>query len=220
VSDIIAQRFPVSLKLGLVATAVIVVVGIPLGVVSALRQRTWLDYTSLAAALIAYSLPVFVLALLLLLSFSTGLHLLPVGGWGEPRQYIIPAFAMGIGPATLVARLTRASILDVLMQDFIRTARAKGLREWTIIARHALRNALPPVVTVLGAQVSFLITGSFVVETMLAIPGLGQMFVLSATSLDYPLIMGLALFYAIIIAVMNIIVDAAYVVFNRQVKFG
>lgn len=220
VSDIIAERFPVSLELGLAATAVMVIVGFPLGIVGALRQNTWVDHLSLTAALVGYSLPVFVLALLLMLWLSSGLHLLPVGGWSRPDQYVIPAFAMGIGPASLVARLTRASMLDVIGQDFIRTARSKGLRERTVIVRHALRNALIPVVTVLGAQISWLITGSFIVEYMLSVPGLGQMFVVSAAGLDYPLIMGLALFYAAIVASMNIVVDVSYILLNPQLKFG
>jgi oligopeptide transport system permease protein len=220
VSRIITQRFPVSLQLGLAAAAIMVVIGLPLGVLGALRQNTWVDYLSLTCALIGYSLPVFVLGLLLLLWLSSTLHLLPVGGWGRPDQYIIPAFAMGIGPASMVARLTRASMLDVIRQDYIRTARTKGLREQAVIMSHAVRNALIPVVTVIGAQLSWLITGSFIVEYMFSIPGLGQMFVLSAASLDYPLIMGLALFYAAVVAAMNIVIDASYTVLNPRLRFG
>jgi oligopeptide transport system permease protein len=220
VSHIIAQRFPVSLQLGLAATTIMVLVGIPLGVIGALRQNTWVDYLSLTGALIGYSVPVFVLGLLLLLWLSSSLHLLPVGGWGQPNQYIIPAFAMGIGPASMVARLTRASMLDIIRQDYIRTARTKGLHERAVILSHGVPNALIPVVTVIGAQLSWLITGSFIVEYMFSIPGLGQMFVLSAASLDYPLIMGLALFYAAVVAAMNIVVDASYTILNPRLRFG
>jgi oligopeptide transport system permease protein len=220
VARIIAQRFPVSLELGLVAALLMVAVGIPLGVVGALRQNTWVDHAALSLALLGYSLPIFVLGLLLLLGLSSGLHLLPVGGWGEPSQFVMPAFALGIGPASMIARLTRASMLDVIHQDFVRTAHAKGLPGRLVVTRHAIRNALIPVVTVVGAQVGWLITGSFIVEYMFSIPGLGQMFVLSAENLDYPLILGLALFYVTIVAIMNIAVDAAYTLANPRLRVG
>jgi len=220
VARIIGQRFPVSLELGLVAALIMTGVGIPLGIVGALRQNSWADHLALGVALLGYSLPIFVLGLLLLLWLSSGLHLLPVGGWGQPSQFIMPAFALAIGPASMIARLTRASMLDVIHQDFVRTARAKGLPGRIVITRHALRNALIPVVTVVGAQVGWLVTGSFIVEYMFSIPGLGQMFVLSAENLDYPLIMGLALFYVTIVAVTNIAVDAAYVFANPRLRFG
>jgi ABC-type dipeptide/oligopeptide/nickel transport system permease component len=220
VGHIIAQRFPVSLQLGLAASVIIVVLGLSIGTLGALRHNTWMDYVSLVGALAGYSLPVFVLGLLLILLLSNYFHLLPVGGWGQPQQVIIPAFALAIGPASMVARLTRASMLEVINQDYIRTAKTKGLPKRTILARHAVRNGLLPVVTVLGAQISWLITGSFIVEYMFAIPGLGQMFVESAAGLDYPLIMGLTLFYAVVIASMNIVVDASYIFLDPRLKFG
>jgi oligopeptide transport system permease protein len=220
VARIIGQRFPVSLQLGLVAALIMVALGIPLGVLGALRQNTWVDHAALSLALLGYSLPIFVLGLLLLLWLSSGLHLLPVGGWGQPSQFIMPAFALGIGPASMIARLTRASMLEIIHQDFVRTAHAKGLPAHIVVARHAVRNALIPVVTVIGAQVGWLVTGSFIVEYMFSIPGLGQMFVLSAENLDYPLIMGLALFYVSIVAITNIAVDAAYVLANPRLRVG
>jgi oligopeptide transport system permease protein len=220
VARIIGQRFPVSLQLGLVAALIMVAVGIPLGVLGALRQNSWVDHAALSLALLGYSLPIFVLGLLLLLWLSSGLHLLPVGGWGQPSQFIMPAFALGIGPASMIARLTRASMLEVIHQDFVRTAHAKGLPGHLVVTRHAVRNALIPVVTVIGAQVGWLVTGSFIVEYMFSIPGLGQMFVLSAENLDYPLIMGLALFYVTIVAITNIAVDAAYVLANPRLRVG
>lgn len=217
VSTIIAQRFPVSLALGTVAAIIIVVVGIPLGTLGAVKQNTWVDYVSMTLALVGYSVPSFVLGLILLLWLASGLHLLPVGGWGRPEHFVIPAFVLGIQPASVIARYVRASMLEVIRQDYVRTARAKGVQEHMVILRHALRNALVPVITVLGTQFAWLITGSFVIEYMFAIPGLGQLFVQSAVNLDYPLIMGLALFYASIVAVMNIVVDLLYTALNPRV---
>jgi oligopeptide transport system permease protein len=218
VAEIIGDRFPVSLQIGLLAIGIMVLVGIPLGMLSALRQNQLTDYLGMAFALICYGTPPFVLALVLILTFSLGLHLLPVSGWGQPQHLILPAIVLGIRPAAVVARLTRAGMIEVLHQEYTRTARGKGLGERAVVVRHALKNALIPVVTAIGLQASELITGSIVVEYIFSVPGLGQMFVTSLTSRDYPLVMGVALFYATLILLSNLLVDLSYGVIDPRIR--
>jgi len=218
VSDIFRDNLPVSMTLGALALAVTLVIGFPLGVVSALRRNTIVDYASMAVAILGVSVPVIILAPILQYLFGVRLKVLPVSGWGKPEQLILPAFALGIANAAIVARLTRASLLQVLGQDYIRTARAKGLPERKVILVHALKNSLIPVVTVLGPMVAYLFTGTFVVETIFGIPGMGKFFVTSISGRDYQVIMGTVLLFAMLLVVANTIVDILYVWIDPRIR--
>lgn len=218
VADIIADTFPVSLTLGLLAVLVTLGLGVPAGVISAARENTWVDRTCIFIATLGISLPSFVLGTFLILVFSHFLHWLPPALWEGPRHMIMPALALGAGFAGYIARLTRSTVLEVLSQDYIRTARAKGLRESTILVKHALRNAVTPVVSVMGPLTAGLVTGSFVIEFIFSIPGMGNYFITAVTNRDYPLIMGVTLVYAVLIVLANIVVDLVYVKLDPRVR--
>ena len=217
VSDIIRDTFPVSLTLGLCAVLVTLVLGIPAGVLSAARQNSVWDRTCIFIATLGISLPSFVLGALLILIFSHQLHLLPPALWEGPRHIILPALALGAGFAGYIARLTRSTILEVMATDYIRTARAKGLSETTVLIKHALRNSLSPIVSVMGPLTAGLITGSFVIEFIFSIPGMGNYFITAVTNRDYPLIMGVTLVYAVLIVLANIFVDMIYMKLDPRV---
>lgn len=217
VSDIIRDTFPVSLTLGLCAVLVTLVLGIPAGVLSAARQNSIWDRTCIFIATLGISLPSFVLGALLILIFSHQLHLLPPALWEGPRHIILPALALGAGFAGYIARLTRSTILEVMATDYIRTARAKGLSETTVLIKHALRNSLSPIVSVMGPLTAGLITGSFVIEYIFSIPGMGNYFITAVTNRDYPLIMGVTLVYAVLIVLANIFVDLIYMKLDPRV---
>lgn len=218
VSDILSETFPVSLTLGLCAVLVTLVLGIPAGVIAVMGRDTWLDRGCILLATLGISLPSFVIGTLLILVFSHQLHWLPPALWEGPRHIIMPAFALGAGFAGYVARLTRSTLLEVMEQDFIRTARAKGLRESTIILKHALINAASPVVSVMGPLTAGLVVGSFVIEYLFSIPGMGNYFITAVTNRDYPLIMGVTLVYAVLIVLANILVDLVYLKLDPRVK--
>ncbi|OGO49691.1 MAG: peptide ABC transporter permease [Chloroflexi bacterium RBG_16_68_14] len=219
VADVLADGIRVSATLGLLALAVSVTVGVGLGVVSALRRNTVLDYAAVAFATVGASVPSFILGMLLLVLFTARLHWLPSGGWGSPQQAVMPVAALSALPAAYIARVTRASMLDVLQQEYVRTARAKGLRERAVVLRHMLRNALIPVLTVIGPVGAMLVTGSFVVEHLFAIPGIGRTFVNSISARDYGVIMGTTLFYTFVVAVANLVVDALYAVVDPRIRY-
>ncbi len=210
VSDIFRDNLPVSIRLGAAGLVVSVVIGLPLGLVSALKRNSLADYLATGAAVFGVSVPVIIMAPVLQYLLGVNLHWLPVSGWGEARHIVLPAFALGVADAALIARLTRASLLQVLNQDYIRTARGKGVPERLVILRHALKNALIPVVTVFGPMVAYLLTGTFVVETIFAIPGMGKFFVTSVAGRDYPVIMGTVLLFAIFLVLANTLVDILY----------
>jgi ABC-type dipeptide/oligopeptide/nickel transport system permease component len=218
VNDIFRDNLPVSMQLGAVGLLVTVTVGIPLGIISALRRNTLVDYAAMGAAVLGVSVPVIILAPVLQYLLGVELKWLPVSGWGELKQVILPAFALGIADSALVARLTRASLLQVLNQDYIRTARAKGLRERRVVVVHALKNSLIPIVTVLGPMVAYLLTGTFVVETIFGIPGMGRFFVTSVSGRDYQVIMGTVLLFAIFLVVANTIVDIIYLWLDPRIR--
>lgn len=218
VSDILSETFPVSLTLGLCAVLVTLVLGIPAGVIAVMGRDTWIDRSCILLATLGISLPSFVIGTLLILVFSHQLHWLPPALWEGPRHIIMPAFALGAGFAGYVARLTRSTLLEVMEQDFIRTARAKGLRESTIILKHALINAASPVVSVMGPLTAGLVVGSFVIEYLFSIPGMGNYFITAVTNRDYPLIMGVTLVYAVLIVLANILVDLVYLKLDPRVK--
>jgi len=207
VAEIIAEGFPVSLELGLWALLYAVVIGLAAGLAAALRPQRWTDHAVMAAAMVGICLPSFVLGPLLVLLFALRLPLFNAAGWLTAGDRLLPAVSLGAAYAAYIARLTRGSMLEVLPQDYIRTARAKGVGPLRLLAVHALRNALPPVVSFLGPAAAGLITGSFVVETVFHIPGLGRMFVAAAFNRDYWLLLGLVVFYAALIVLFNTLVD-------------
>ena len=219
VSDVLADGIRVSGTLGLLALAVSVAAGVSLGVAAALWRNTVVDYATVVFATSAASVPSFILGMLLLVVFTAKLHWLPSGGWGTPEQAVMPVLALSALPAAYIARVTRASMLDVLDQDYVRTARAKGLHERVVVLRHMLRNALIPVLTVIGPLAAMLVTGSFIVEQVFAIPGIGRTFVTSISSRDYGVIMGTTLFYTFVVAMANLTVDVLYAVVNPRIRY-
>jgi oligopeptide transport system permease protein len=214
------SRFGYSARLGIVSLLFAVIVGIPAGIISALKQNTWIDYLSAVIANIGVSVPNFVMGIFLIIIFAVMLHLVKVvpKSWTNPTAWIIPALVLGFGTMAFTARLTRSSMLEVMRQDYVRTARAKGLAERVVILLHMLRNALIPVVTVLGPALAGLMTGSFIIETMFAFPGIGREFVQSITNRDYSMIMGTTVVYGILIAVANLAVDITYGFLDPRIK--
>ncbi len=225
ITPLLLRELNVSLTLGLAAVVVTIVVGMSLGVLAAIRQNTWIDYTASTAAVIGYSVPSFVWAFLLILLTVTGFYAWTGGqiyediGWGKLEQIPVPAIALGLPYAAIVARLTRASMLEVIRQDYVRTARAKGLSARVVILRHALRNALIPVATILGPLVTGIITGSVVIEFLFGIPGLGKEFVTSILSRDYNIVIGVFTFYAALIGLANLAVDLLYPVLDPRIRY-
>lgn len=220
VSAVIADGFPTTLQLGVCAFAFALVLGFSLGVLSGVKQNGPLDYLGVFVATAGAAVPNFVLAVFLVLTFALRLKWFDVIGWefGNPRQMVLPIVALGLYPAAYIARITRASMLEVLRQDYIRTARAKGLVEFHVVVRHAIRNALVPVLTVLGPILAGLITGSFIIEQYFAIPGVGRAFVEAVANRDYGIIMGMTLLYAVLIAFMNLAVDVGYGIANPRIR--
>lgn len=210
VNDLIAAGFPVSMTLGLLGLSLGVAFGVPIGIVSALRQNTPVDYAAMFIAIAGISVPAMTSGPLLIWIFALNLGWLPVARWGSIQQMIMPAVVLAIPPSAVLARLTRASMLQVIREDYIRTARAKGVAERIITVHHALKNALIPVITVLGPMFAGAVTGSVVVEQIFAIPGMGNYFVQAVSVRDYPVIMGMTLVYAVILVLANLVVDIAY----------
>ena len=210
VSDILRDTFPVSFTLGMCAVLVVLGMGVPAGIISAYWKNSLLDRSILLFAAMGISIPSFVLGAVSVWIFSHQWHLLPPAVWEGPRYMILPAFALGAGFAGYIARLTRTTVLDVLSSDYIRTARAKGLTEFKILIKHVLINSIYPIVSVMGPLTAGLVTGSFVIEFVFSIPGMGRFFITAVTNRDYPLIMGVTLVYAVLIVVANIVVDIIY----------
>ena len=219
VNEIIAQKLPVSLELGGWALLVALALGVPLGILAALRRNTWLDYACSATGMIGICVPTFVLGPLLALVFGIYLRWFNVSGWYGPEDRVLPAVTLGFVYAAYLMRLTRGGMLEVLSQDFIRTARAKGASEARVILHHALRGGLLPVVSFLGPAIAGILTGSFVIETIFQIPGIGREFVNSAFNRDYTLVLGLTLLFATLIVLLNLLVDIAQVWLNPRLKF-
>ncbi len=220
VSEIITDNMWASIQLGSMAFGLAVILGIPLGVIAALRQNKWPDYLSTFISVIGIATPSFVLAVLLVLIFSVGLHWFPTSGWRGPEYWVLPTIALSGYGIAQVARYTRASMLEVTRRDYVRTAQSKGLKERSIVTVHMLRNAFIPVVTILGPLLAGLVTGSFVVESVFAIPGIGRFFVDAIFQRDYGLIMAVTLLYAVLIAVMNLIVDVAYAWIDPRIRYS
>ena len=219
VTQILMQGLPITATLGITAFILALLIGLPLGMTAALKQNSPIDYISVIFATIFASIPGFVLGIFLIIIFAVKLHWVPTGGWGSFRQLILPAFALAALPAAYIARISRASVLDVVRQDYIRTARAKGLAEQVVLVRHILRNALIPVVTIAGPEFAGLITGSFIIENLFSIPGIGRLFVFGVFQRDYGLIMGTVLLYAFAVAIVNLVVDVLYGAFDPRIRY-
>ena len=207
VSELIATAFPVSLTLGVMALLIALCLGIPVGMVAALRRNSWLDYLPMSLSMAGICLPTFVLGPLLIFALSTNLGVFPPLGWYGPGDWILPSLTLGLFYGAYIARLTRAGMLETLQLDYIRTARAKGASSWRILTKHAAKGGLLPVVTFLGPAFAGLITGSFVIESIFFIPGLGKFFVTAAFNRDYTMVLGTVLFYATLIIFLNLMVD-------------
>lgn len=219
VNDIIKETLPVSVELGIISLFLAIALGSMIGVISATKPGGVFDFISVSVATALVSVPSFVTGAVLIYLFSVKLRWLPAALWGGPSHIVLPALTLAAGPAAYLARLIRASMLDTSKALFIRTARAKGLSRFTVITKHILRNALIPVVTVLGPITAFLVTGSFVVEHIFAIPGIGRFFVLAVSNRDYPLVMGITIVYTVILVLANLIVDICYVLLDPRIKF-
>ncbi|HEU5009391.1 MAG TPA: ABC transporter permease [Gaiellaceae bacterium] len=221
VNDVIKEHFPTSIKLGLMAMIFAIVVGIPLGVFAALKHNSVLDYTAMGIANLGFALPSFLVATLLIYFFALRLKDytgLPTNGWEGPSSWVLPTIALGIYPMTYFARLVRGTVLETLQQDYIRTAKAKGLRWRFVVGKHVLRNSLIPAVTAAGPVLGGLITGSFIVETIFGIPGIGKYYVTAVTGRDYSVVMGITVLLSVIIIVANLVVDILYGYLDPRIR--
>ncbi len=220
VNEIIKSGFPVSAILGLEALAISLCIGIAAGSISALKQNRWQDYGAMLFAVIGISIPSFILSAFLQYIFAIKLDLFPVARWGSFAQSVLPALSLAALPTAFIARLTRANMVEILQLDYIKTAKSKGLSEQKVIIKHGLRNALLPVMTYLGTLTANILTGSFIIEKIFGIPGLGQWFINSVTNRDYTVIMGITVFYSIILLSMIFFVDLAYGWIDPRLKVG
>ena len=225
ITPLVVREASVSASLGFWAMIFTVTLGMSLGVLAAVRQNTMLDYVASLCAVVGYSMPSFVTATFLILLTVTGLYAWTGGtfyeniGWGKPEQIPVPAISLGLLPSAIIFRLTRASMLEVVRQDYVRTAWAKGLRSRIVIIRHALRNALIPVVTILGPITTSVITGSIVIEYIFGVPGLGKEFINSIANRDYNVVIGVFTFYAILVGLANLVVDLIYPMLDPRIRY-
>ncbi|GAB3044973.1 ABC transporter permease [Virgibacillus ainsalahensis] len=220
VNDLLGRGFPISFELGIVTIAVAVVSGIILGIFAALRHNGFIDYLAMGIAVLGISIPNFILATLLIQQLAVNLEIFPVATWSSPAHMVLPILALATSPMAIIARLTRSTMLEVLTQDYIKMAKAKGLSPWKITIKHALRNALMPVVTIMGTLLAGILTGTFVIEEIFAIPGMGKYFVESINQRDYPVIMGTTVFYSAFLIIMLFLVDIAYGILDPRIKLN
>ena len=218
VSEIISYSFPSSAKLGVVVISIALIFGITLGIIAALKYNSWPDSLCMVLATLGVTIPSFVLATVLMYIFGVKYKLLPVTGLNSPVSYILPALALGGYSMAFISRLTRSKLLETLNSDYIRTARAKGVSGFKVIVKHALRNTLIPIITYLGPLIAGILTGSFVVEKIFAIPGLGREFVNTISNRDYTVIMGVTVFYSSILIICNLLVDLLYGIIDPRIK--
>ena len=219
VLEILRETFPISLLLGSMALAIAIVGGLTLGILAAVYQNRMWDYVSVTLATVGVAIPNFVLAVFFIILFSFVIPLFPTGGWDSPRNWVLPTVTLALAPMGIIARFTRASMLEVIRADFTLTARAKGLGELPVIFKHALKNAFIPIVTLLGPMFAAVGTGSFFVESIFRVPGMGRFFVLSMTGRDYPMIMAVVLTYGAFLAVMNLVVDLLYGALDPRIRY-
>ena len=218
VTELISRVWVPTLQIGAATIIISYSLGLVLGVLGALKRNTWIDYVVTTIATLGIAVPNWVVAIWLIIIFSISLHWLPTGGWGEPVNYIMPVTAYALAPMALVARYTRTSMLEVLSSDYVRTARAKGAREWRVIFHHTLRNALLPLITVLGPQIPNLATGSIFIESTFRIPGLGRYFVTATFERDYPMIMATIILVAVLWGVTFAVSDILYGIADPRVR--
>lgn len=218
VNDMINNGFPVSAHLGLQALVFAVFVGLVLGITAALKHNKWQDYSAMVLSIIGISVPSFILATLLIKFVAVDWKLLPVATWKSWAHTILPTISLAMMTLAYLARLMRSSMLDVLGQDYIKTAKAKGLSQSTVIVKHGIRNAILPVVTVLGVTATNLLTGSFVIEKIFGIPGMGEMFVKSISNRDYPVILGSTIFYSALLTVLTLVIDLVYKLIDPRIN--
>ncbi len=220
VNDIVGDGFGVTFQLGIMAFVLAVIVGIPLGILAALGHNRWPDYLSTSLSIIGIATPSFILAILLIVVFSVGLGWFPSGGWRGPEYWVLPTVALAGFPIAVIARYTRASMLEVTRKDYIRTAHSKGLRNQSVVSRHMIRNALIPVVTILGPTLAFLVTGSFIIERIFTVPGIGQFYLNSIQTRDYSVLMAMTMLYAFAVAFLNVVVDVLYAYIDPRIRYS
>jgi ABC-type dipeptide/oligopeptide/nickel transport system permease component len=220
VQEILRDALPVSLRLGAMALLLATVLGVGLGILAATHQNSVWDYLSVTTAMVAVSIPNFVMAVFLILLFSFLIPLFPTGGWEDPWDWVLPTVTLALAPMATIARYTRSSMLEVIRSDYVRTARAKGLAEERVVLKHVLKNACIPVLTLLGPLFAAIGTGSFFVESIFRVPGMGRFFVISMAGRDYPMIMAVILCYGVFLASMNLLVDLLYGVLDPRIRLG
>jgi oligopeptide transport system permease protein len=220
VNDIVADGLPTTVHLGVMAFLLAVLVGIPLGILAALGHNRWPDYISTSVSIIGISTPSFVLGILLIVFFSVQLGWFPTGQWRGPEYWVLPTVALAGFPIAVIARYTRASMLEVTRKDYVRTAHSKGLKNESVVSRHMIRNALIPVVTILGPTLAFLVTGSFIIERIFNIPGIGQFYINSIYTRDYSLLMAMTMLYAFAVAFLNVVVDVLYAYIDPRIRYS
>lgn len=219
VNQLISNGFPISAQLGISVVLTALLLGIPFGIVSALKQGKWQDNFFMFIATLGITIPGFVVATLLLFFFTFKIKIFPPYSWGTPAHFVLPTIALAGGPTATISRLTRSSLLDVIRQDYIRTARAKGLSEKVVIYKHALKNAIIPVLTYLGPLTAAILTGSFVIERIFTIPGLGRQFVESINNRDYTAVLGVTIFYSSFLVICNLMIDILYGIVDSRIRF-
>ena len=220
VNEIIADGFWNTVQLGVMAFLLSVVVGIPLGIFAALGHNRGPDYLSTSLSIVGIATPSFVLSILLIVFFAVQLGWFPTGGWKGPQYWVLPTIALAGFPIAVIARYTRASMLEVTRKDYIRTAHSKGIRDQAVVSRHMIRNALIPVVTILGPTLAFLVTGSFIIERIFGIPGIGQFYITSISTRDYSLLMAMTMLYAFAVAFLNVVVDVLYAYIDPRIRYS
>ena len=220
VNDIVADGFWTTVQLGVMAFILAVVVGIPLGIFAALGHNRGPDYLATSVSIIGIATPSFVLSILMIVFFAVQLGWFPTGGWKGPQYWVLPTIALAGFPIAIIARYTRASMLEVTRKDYIRTAHSKGLKGQSVVSRHMIRNALIPVVTILGPTLAFLVTGSFIIERIFGIPGMGQFYITSISTRDYSLLMAMTMLYAFAVAFLNVVVDVLYAYIDPRIRYS
>lgn len=220
VNDILEDGWPQTMQLGLMAFLLVLVVGIPLGVLAALGHNRWPDYLATTLSMLGIATPSFVLAILLIVIFSVGLDWFPARGWKGPETWVLPVVSLAGYQVAQVARYTRASMLEVTRKDYVRTAHSKGVRRGAVVVRHMIRNALIPVITILGPILAFLITGSFIVESFFGVPGIGRNYIVAIGARDYSMIMATTVLYAFAVAFLNMVVDVLYAYIDPRIRYG